>query len=72
MTITNKPSIVTAKGPKRVRPRKGQPAAFDGPRIVATKNLGPRQHLEPEIDPEAEAQVKAFFARMMRPPGRLG
>ena len=40
-----------------------------GQRIVmAASKRGRRPKPEPEINPEGEARVKAFLARMMRPP----
>ncbi len=54
--------------PKRPRP-KAQPAAITGRAIVTAKKASRRRPAEDEeIDPEAEARVKAFFARVMRPP----
>src|SRR4051794_13392464 len=52
--------------PMRRRARKAKPA-FDGPRIVAAKKLGLKQRPVREIDPEEQARLDAFFARMMRP-----
>ena len=36
--------------------------------VTAASKRGRRPKPEPEINPEAEARVKAFLARMMRPP----
>jgi hypothetical protein len=53
------------KRPKRRKPLAPPPSAS----IVTTKKPGPRKR-EPEvIDPEVEAEVKAWFAKNIRPPG---
>jgi hypothetical protein len=38
------------------------------PAIGTISKRGRRPKPEPEIDPEEQARVKAFLARMMRPP----
>jgi hypothetical protein len=55
--------------PKRKRPTKAVPAAITGPRIVSAKAPGKviRPRKETPIDPEAEARIAEFFARMIRP-----
>ena len=57
--------------PKRKRPPKAAPAAITGPRIISAKTPGKVVRPRPEAvdDPEAEARVAAFFARMIRPRG---
>jgi hypothetical protein len=37
------------------------------PAIVTSTRRGRRPKPEPEINPEADARVKAFLARMMQP-----
>ena len=71
-------------GPNLQPPVAPSPANDDGPEpgtppqqgkklaIVTTSKRGRRPKPEPEIDPEAEARVKAFVARMMRPSGTDG
>jgi hypothetical protein len=65
-------TIVTyAHRPKRQRRRKAQTVAIAGPVIVqATKPRG-RGKAASWVDDgqETSPEVKAFFARMMRPPG---
>jgi hypothetical protein len=63
-------TIVTYRHqPKRKRPAKAAPAAITGPRIVSAKGPGKviRPRKEMPVDPEAEARVAEFFARMIRP-----
>jgi hypothetical protein len=67
MALTSRRNIVTAQAPKRNR-RKKQPVAYDGPRIVVAKKAEPWQRPPWVIDPEEEARLDAFIARMMRPP----
>ena len=44
------------------------PAARKKSAIVTTSRRGRRPKPEPEIDPDAEARVQAFLARVVRPP----
>jgi hypothetical protein len=58
--------------PKRP-PRKRKAAALQVPAIVTTASRKRTKLLRPDEqalddDPEADARVKAFFARMIRPP----
>ena len=39
--------------------------------VTITRKRGRKQPVEPEADAEAEARVKAFLARMVRPGGPL-
>jgi hypothetical protein len=57
---TLKSRIVIDKKPKRTRAKK------------ANSRHGPRQRPEPVIHAVEEAELKAFFARMMRPPDPRG
>jgi hypothetical protein len=61
-------TIVTA-APKRRRPKQKQarPLLLQQT-IVTARKPGRSARPEPEIDPEAEARVRAFFARAIRPP----
>jgi hypothetical protein len=65
--------IVThAYRPKRApRKRKAQATAITGPAIVTvtSKRDSIRRREEADQNTEASPEVKAFFARMMRPPG---
>jgi hypothetical protein len=65
--------IVITRPPARSRPKKAQPAAavITEPRIVtaASKRDRARRREEADDDTEASPEIKAFFARMMRPPG---
>jgi hypothetical protein len=56
--------IVTNRPPRRRRPAKpAQAAKIAGPRVVQTTTKGrARKPLAP--DPEADARVAAFFARL--------
>lgn len=45
-----------------------RPSARKSSAIVTTTNW--KRAMEPDDDPEAVARVKAFFARMIRPPGQ--
>ena len=63
-------TIVTYRpGPKRKRPAKAIPAGISGPRIVSAQKPGKGRKAPAEVvdDPEADARVAAFFARMIRP-----
>jgi hypothetical protein len=71
---TDKPrSIVTyVHRPKRPPRRKAQTAAITDPAIVTASSKGHRAiRLCEEADDgqEASPEIKAIFARMMRPPG---
>jgi hypothetical protein len=71
---TDKPrSIVTyAHRPKRPpRKPKAQAAAITGPAIVIAASKRDRERRRETVDDgqEASPEIKAFFARMMRPPG---
>jgi hypothetical protein len=57
-------TIVTTR--PRKRPKPAQAAEIKVPRIVQQTPRGRAWKL-PEPDPEAEARVAAFFARMIRP-----
>jgi hypothetical protein len=59
--------IVTyAHRPKRA-PRKAKAAAITGPAIVSATSKRDRRR-EVDDGQEASPEIKAFFARMMRPP----
>jgi hypothetical protein len=58
--------IVTARKPKRTRPAKPKPAAIPAIIVEARKPTKARRLLEEPS--EASEEVKAFFARMIRPP----
>ena len=62
--ITDGPTIVFARALKRIIRRKAGPAVIDKPMIATVKQREPRQ---PVVDPATE--TRAFFARMIRPPG---
>jgi hypothetical protein len=49
-------------GLNRAPPQQGKKST-----IITTSRRGRRPKPEPKIDPETEARVKAFIARMMRP-----
>jgi hypothetical protein len=70
---TDKPrSIVTyVHRPKRPPRKKAQAAAITGPAIVTAASKRDRaiQRREADDGQEVSPEVKAFFARMMRPPG---
>ena len=71
---TDKPrSIVTyAHRPKRLPPKKAQAAAIPGPAIVSAaseRDRAIRRREEADDGQEASPEIKAFFARMIRPPG---
>jgi hypothetical protein len=63
--------IVVARPPARSRPKKVQSAAaaVTRPTIVLAQKPSLKRYTLPEAaeDPEADARVKAFFARMVRP-----
>ena len=63
--------IVTyAHRPKRAPRKKVQAAAITGPTIVTSASKRDRdRRREADDDQEASPEIKAFFARMMRPPG---
>jgi hypothetical protein len=63
-------TIVTAKPPKRQPRPKPQPTTPIGPAIVTPRNRGSRLLDQLQDDPEADARVKAWFARNVRPVGR--
>jgi hypothetical protein len=59
------------RAPRRKPKAEGGQYRNDGKqtKIITAKKPGRRRRSEDaEIDPEAEARVKAFFARMIRPP----
>lgn len=61
-------TVVRAQKPKR-RERQVHVPPPPIADIVTAKKPGPRRR-EPEvIDPEVEAEVKAWFAKNIRPPG---
>jgi hypothetical protein len=66
-------SIVTyVHRPKRPPRKKAQAAAISGPAIVTAASKRDRAiRCREEVDDghEASPEIKAFFARMMRPPG---
>jgi len=62
-------TIVTNSPPKRQRAKKrAQPMQLQQA-VITARNPGKRVHAERGIDPEAEARVQAFLARMVRPLG---
>jgi hypothetical protein len=63
--------IVThAYRPKRAPRKKAKAAAITGPAMVrATSKQDRDRRRDAADDTEASPEVKAFFARMMRPPG---
>lgn len=64
--------IVTAQKPRRNPPHKRRQTAQPVAPIVSRCKLGKRLATPaPALpdDPEADARMKAFFARMIRPPG---
>ena len=70
---TDKPrSIVTyVHRSKRPPRKKAQAAAITGPAIVTAtskRERAIRRHEEADVGQEASPEIKAFFARMMRPP----
>jgi hypothetical protein len=70
---TDKPrSIVTyVHRPKRPPRKKAQATAITGPAIVTAaskRDRAIRRREEPDDGQEASPEIKAFFARMMRPP----
>jgi hypothetical protein len=75
MGIDKPRSIVTyAHRPKRAPRKKAQAAAIPGPAIVAAASKRDRDRRREEADDcqEASPEIKAFFARMMRPAGCRG
>ena len=69
---TDKPrSIVTyVHWPKRLSRKKAQAAAITGPAIVTAaskRDRAIRRREEADDGQEASPEIKAFFARMMRP-----
>jgi hypothetical protein len=64
--------VIVRSGRKREeasQPATPAPANDDRkPAIVTAARRGHRQKPEPEINPEAEARVQAFLARVMGPP----
>ena len=73
---TDKPrSIVTyAHRPKRPPRKKAKAAAITGPAIVTVTSkrdriIRRREEAAADDGTEASPEIKAFFARMMRPPG---
>ena len=69
--MTRTVSTIVTYHPKKPAPRrKAQAAAITGSAIVtATKRSARRTKPGPEDDAAADARVRAFFARMVRPPG---
>jgi hypothetical protein len=59
--------IVTYRHRPRREAKPAQAAAIKGPSIVKVRGKR-RAPIEPPADPEAEARVAAFFARMIQPP----
>ena len=58
--------------PKRPLRKKAQAAAITGPAIVTAASKRDsiiRRRKEADDGQEASPEIKAFFARMMRPPG---
>jgi hypothetical protein len=56
--------------PKRPPRKKAQAAVITGPAIVtATSKRDRDRRRKDDDDTEASPEIKAFFARMMRPPG---
>ena len=53
--------------PKRAPRKKGQTAAITGPAIVSATSKRDRRREMADDDTEASPEIKAFFARMMRP-----
>jgi hypothetical protein len=71
---TDKPrSIVTyVHRPKRPPRRKAHAAAITGSAVVTAaskRDRAIRRHEETDDSQEASPEIKAFFARMTRPPG---
>jgi hypothetical protein len=66
-----KPFVIVHARPPRKRPAPAVAAVLTGFCIVTTTMPGkPRQPpVDSPDDPEADARVKAFFAKMIRPPG---
>ena len=62
--------VAYAHRPKRAQRKKAQGAVITGPAIVtATSKRDRDRRGEADDDTEASPEIKAFFARMMRPPG---
>jgi hypothetical protein len=61
--------IVTARPPRKRPAKPAQAAEIKVPRIVQTTPRGRAWRVPADLppDPEADAQVAAFFARMIRP-----
>jgi hypothetical protein len=71
---TDKPHSIVAyvHRPKRPPRKKAQAAAITGPAIVTAaskRDRATRRRKEADDGQEASPEIKAFFARMMRPPG---
>jgi hypothetical protein len=67
--ITDKPGIVIARPPRRTRRTEPPQPAISGPLIVKRERRA-KPAIELPDDPEADAQVAAFFARMIKPAGK--
>jgi hypothetical protein len=61
--------IVTYAHRHKRPPRKAQAAAVTGPAIVKATSERIRRREEADDGQETAPEIKAFFARMMRPPG---
>ena len=64
--------VAYAHRPKRAPRKKAKAATITGPAIVtATSKRDREARNRPDADDDTEAspEIKAFFARMMRPPG---
>ncbi len=57
-----------AHRPKRAPRKKAKTAAITGPAIVIASSKRDRRREVVDDDTEASPEIKAFFARMMRPP----
>lgn len=64
-------TIVTARPPRPRRPASAKPAHAMAAVIATTRKPGRRLPAPLAEDPEADARVRAFFARMIRAPDRL-
>jgi hypothetical protein len=64
------PSPANDDAPARPAPAAAKSAIATSISRKRARLLSAEQAAEPDDDPEATARVKAFFARMMRPPGQ--
>ena len=62
--------VTSTYRPKRAPRKKAKAAAITGPAIVTATNKRDRDRRREMVDDgqEASPEIKAFFARMMRPP----